>query len=246
MRTIRTLSAAVLLSLAVSLPAGAAHAAAGVTTVLDCTFDAKPLDQIIGTGGAAAGEPIGLDGMPAMVRATPFATPSLAVVDSLDTFGANVRFEFLNDWEISQGVLDVSMTLYFQELDNYSVGLREQGSAAVAFLDVRFLSNGFVGYADLDSAPAFIGTYTSGVPLPLRITVDLDARTYDLSLGGVLLLDDQSLGASPRGIGSVYAGVLNDPASVGTYAVDDLIVTATELPNAIESPSFGELKAAWR
>ena len=246
MRSIRTLSAAVLLFPAVLLPAGAAQAAAGVTTVLDCSFDAEPIDQVIGTGGAAAGEPISLDGMPALVRATPFATPSLAIVDSLDTFGANVRFGFLNDWEISHGVLDVSMTLYFHELDNYSVGLREQGSATVSFLDVRFYGSGAVGYADLDTGFALIGTYAADTPLALHITLDLDAQTYDVSLGGVLLLDDESLGSSPRGIGTVYTGVLNDGGSVGSYSVDDLLVTATELPNAIEPTSWGELKAAWR
>jgi hypothetical protein len=41
-------------------------------------------------------------------------------------------------------------------------------------------------------------------------------------------------------------GVANDLGDVGTYYLDDLLVTATSVPSAVESRGWGPLKAAWR
>lgn len=232
---------------AVAALALAAPAAAGTTTILDCTFDAEPLDQVIGTGGAAAGQPIDLDGMAATVRAAPLATPSLELLDAQGLYGPNVRFAFLGDVEVTSGVLEITMTLQFHTLEHYTVRLREAGSTGVSFVDILFQGTGTIRCSDLDTPTnPIVGSYTAGVPATLRITVDLDARTYDLAYDGALLLDDESLGSSPRGIGQVLVGVANDSGDEGSYSVDDLRVTATEVPSPVEPASWGALKAAWR
>lgn len=234
--------AAAAAALALAAPAGA-----GTTTVLGCTFDAEPVDEVIGTGGAAFGQPIDLSGMAATVRATPFATPSLELLDDQGNVGSNVRFAFLDDVEITSGVLDVRMRLQFHMLEFYSVRLREAGSSAVSFLDILFTNSGSIRCSDLDTpSNPIVGSYTAGTPANLRITVDLDAGTYDLSYDSVLLLDDESLGSSPRGIGTLLIGVSNDAGDEGSYAVDDILVTATEVPNPVEPATWAGLKAAWR
>jgi hypothetical protein len=222
-------------------------AAPGADTILHCDFDAEPLDELIGEGGASVGQPVFRGGVPARVRDAPLPTPSLELVDDWGLGARHVRFEFLGGVGVTSGMLEVSMNLYFQELNFYSVYLREPAAAAVAFLSLTFAGGGTIHCADLDSpgGPP-IGTYAAGVLLPLVLTFDLDARTYDLSLAGTLLRDDESLGPSTEGIGALHVGLDHDADSAGTMYVDDILVTATESPSAVASAGWGVVKAAWR
>lgn len=241
MRRLVTLAAA---SLAWTAAAGAS---APSTTILSCDFDTKPIDQVIGIGGPAANEPIDLSGTNATVRAAPLPTPSLEVSDTWGFGSRSVIFEFQDHAEIVSGVLTISMTLQFAQLENFSIRLREQGSSAVSILDVVFLDNGQIRYMDLDTAAlTLIGSYAAGTAYAFQAVIDMDARTYDLSIGATLLRDDESLGASARGVGRLLVAMEHDVNSTGTFYADDVKVTATTLPTAVGPTSWGALKARWR
>jgi hypothetical protein len=223
-------------------------AVSAATTILACDFDAEPLDQVIATGGAAAGQPVDLSDTGATVRATPLPSPSLEISDTWG-FGARaVTFDFLDGVEITSGVLTVSMTLQFAQLEDFAIGLREHGSAAVPFLDILFRVTGAVGYFDLDTPPSLtqIGTYAAGTPYTLTVEIDLDARVYDVRLDSTLLRDDESLGSSSRGIGWLLTTMEHDVDSTGTFYVDDVVVTATTLPTPVQPTTWGALKEMWR
>lgn len=244
----RALAPAVLLvCMATLLPVTPIPAHAGVTTALECHFDGEPLDAEIGTGGAAVGEPWTLGGAPAIVRSAPFATPSLEIGDDSSTTSEQVRFRFLNDWEFTTGVVEISMVLYFHSLDGYVLYIRESLFSSTSFLNLRFDGGGGVGYGDLDSGGSTqIGTYTAGVALPLTITFDLDAGTYDVDLNGVLIRDNESMGTFTLGVGAILIGADFDADFNGLVSVDDIVVTATQTPSPVEATSWGDVKAVWR
>lgn len=226
-----------------ALPASAG----GATTILDCNFDAETLDALAGMGGAAAGQLYSLGGTPAYIRSTPFATPSLEISDDSSVTAETVRFQFLNDWEIDSGVLTISMNLWFHEFEQYVAYVREANTSGTSFLNLGFTATGNVRYGDLDSpGSTVVGTYTTGESLALVITFDLDTATYDVTLGGSAILTDESLGSVPRGIGAILLGTDFDSNMAGLYSVDDVVVTATELPSPVESTRWSDVKAAWR
>lgn len=216
-------------------------------TVLSCDFDEKPLNQVIGTGGPSVNEPVDLDGIAATVRAAPLATRCLEIADTWGSGFRAVRFEFLDGVEVTSGVFEVSMTLQFEVRDFYHISLRPQETSTPRALYLLFTGPGNIYFLDLDtSSSATIGSYSTGVDYELRITMDLDARTYDVQLGSELLLHDEGLGDSPVAIGSLWMEIANDPDSEGTMYVDDVVVSATAVPTAMEPTTWSALKARWR
>ncbi|MHC4970477.1 MAG: hypothetical protein ACYTF4_17945, partial [Planctomycetota bacterium] len=99
LRKFSSRSAVVLVAIMVS-----AGGRAGASTLLEADFDDKTIDAPIGTGGAAVGEPVSVSpNIIATVRAAPFATPSLEIVDNNDDppsgFAGAARFEFIGSAE---------------------------------------------------------------------------------------------------------------------------------------------------
>ncbi len=235
------------LVLGASTPAAAAAIPRGAPTILDCNFDDKPLDQVIGTGGAAANEPVDLNNLAATVRSTPFPTPSLQMVDDWGSGAKHVRFQFLEDVEITTGIVETKMSVTFDVPDRYSVLFREVGTSTSVILNLDFEATGEIYYKDLDtSASTMIGTYTAGTEIPVRIRHDLDQNECTLRVDDVVLLDGESIGSMTRGIGSILIGLNHDANSLGTMSLDDLVVTATDAPTAVEATSWGRLKSLYK
>lgn len=233
------------LSLFFSLLVGAPHAS--TETLLSCDFEAEPLDEIIATGGAALGQPIDLGGISAHVRSAPMATASLELTDDWGPNARAVSFEFLNDAEISSGVVEISMNLWFSDLGNYNIGVRQQGSFATSFLTISFQEAGVIRYSDSDTvAFDIIGNYSPNTAYSLRVVFDLDQDTYDIHLDGSPLLEGGTWAATSRGIGRVYVGHAHDTDASGTYSVDDILVTATESPTSVEPASWAGVKSLYR
>lgn len=222
-------------------------ALADETTILDCDFNDKPLDELIGLGGAAAGEPVDRGQIDARVRAQPFATPSLEMVEDWG-FGARaLRFAFLNDVAISAGMLRITCDLQFDDLNSFNIYVRESSSSAVSFLDLTFTSDGSVIVGDLNGfGTPFTGSYTTGTVIPLSLTYDLDALTYDLAIGSNTPIVGESLGPIPQGIGSVVIGLGHDSDSTGTFHLDNLKVTATQIPDPVTPTTWSRIKSLTR
>jgi hypothetical protein len=229
-------------SLLLALPTASA-----AVTILECDFDSEPIDEILANGGAEAGQPNWLGGIDAYVRATPFPTPSVQVSDHWGSGAKYILFSFLNSWTISTGQMSIQADLWFAIPGNYGINLREFGGFSVSFLTLYFTQTGDVRYADLDTTNnPLIGTYAIGQSQVLRIDIDLDAATYDLSLGSTQLLTGESMGALPEGIARILIGHTSDADASGTFYLGDLLVTATETPSPVEPTSWGRVKGLFR
>lgn len=239
---LRRLPGAAFLALCLCTPA-----LAGTTTLLDCDFDSEPLDTEIGTGGAAAGQPVSAQA-PAFVRSTPFATPGLEIGDDSAITAQPVRFEFLNGWSLSTGTITFSMNLWFDTPGQYTnLYIREHQWSAQSFMNLRFGGTGDVAYGYAGSGGYTTkGTFQFNAVQPLTITFDLDAETVSASLDGAAILTDSPFGFDPIGIGAILFSMDADADSAGTVSVDDLLVTSTNDPSPVDTASWGAIKAEWR
>jgi hypothetical protein len=194
------------------------------TIYLEATFDDKPLDTPIDTGGAELGEPIYVDfAVIATVRGTPMASPCLELRDNDDLVSEAADFEFIGSAEITTGILAISCNLWFHALaPGYSsyFFVREQGSAAEVFANLRCHPDGSIRHSDENSTWMLIGFYEIGRAYPVSLVFDLDAGTYDVWLDGLLVLDDEDHGITGRGVGSVLFGCSDDPDLEGRFSVE--------------------------
>lgn len=205
--------------------AGAAFAACGDPVVLTADFDDKAVDQPIGTGGAAVGEPVSVNStLTAYVRDAPFATPALELQDASTVSAGAVRFEFLDGLEVSNGHLSIEATLQFNEINSFHMGLREQGTASRSFANLTFSIFGTISYSDANTGSYTLSTYAPGTPYRVRFDCDLNAGTNDVWLNDVLVLENEPHGITDRGIGSITFGLGFDPDLTGTMYVDDIHV----------------------
>lgn len=224
-----------------------APAARGAETVLDADFDDKTVGLPIGTGGAAVGEPMLVSStISAVIQDLPLPTPNLKINDSDLSEAGFVRFGFLHDWIIDHGVLTISCTVHFQAFEDYLFRVRERRANSHRFLDLSFGSSANIWYTDHDTpTPTAIGNYETNRDYTLVMEFDLDADTYSVEFDGVTLLAGESYG-SPYGIGAVWFGQQADEDDDGEFNVDDLLVTATQVPTAVTPATWAGTKAAWR
>lgn len=194
--------------------------------ILDADFDDKTADAPIGTGGPAVGEPISVHAnVDAIVRSTPFATNALELTHDAMTSAGTVRFEFLGSAEISTCKLEISGKFWFDLFEpSYTLRVREQSTAGSSFLNLIFDGDGDVNYSDEDSPTTVdLADFVADAEVDFVVTFDLTAGTYDLTVGGVQLLDDETHGVTGDGVGAVLVGFINT-VPVGPFWLDDLLV----------------------
>lgn len=230
---------------ALALPSGADR---GAEIILEANFDDKTVNEPIGLGGAIVGEPVSVNStVSATVKDWPLDTPNLKIND-VDLFDPGyVRFEFLNQYVITHGTLVISANVWFQAYEEYVFRVRELRARSKKFLDLTFGSTGTMRYSD-ENSPVItpIAYYEVGRLIPLVITFDLDAGTYDVEWDGQLVLDDEPHGVDVYGIGALLFGMLADEDNDGEFNLDDLVVTATEVPTPVAPRSWAGTKAAYR
>lgn len=196
--------------------------------LLNANFDDKTIDAAIGTGGAGVGEPVSVDpAITATVRSAPFATPSLEIGDNSMVTGAAAVFEFIGSQEITSGIVSISANFEFSVLDNYNIGVREQGGNSKSFTNISLVAGGNFSISDANGFAGVFGSYQAGVPLQLTIEFDMDAGTYDILLDGSLIVDDRSHGITDRGVGRVLFGTGFDADLNGIFYVDNVVVSST-------------------
>jgi len=236
-RSANALRLFVLLALCLAPPTAA-------DVLLDCDFEDQPLDEPIGTGGAAAHQPVDIGGMPAMVRTSPTGGRALEILDYLDYGTDTVRFELLNTAEITTGVLTFTAVLHFVDFEDYLVYVREPLHSGSSFLDLRFENGGTVSQGDADDFGMFpVGSYTTGEDLLLEIVFDMEAATCAITLDGALIVPAESHGVTGAGVGSILFGFDHDSDLDGHYYLQS--VTADHEATATTSRSLGAVKAAW-
>jgi len=212
---------------------------------LQAGFDDKPLDQPIGTGGPTVGEPIGVGTqILTAVRGAPMPTPCLEIIDNDDYAAGYVRFEFLDEAEISAGQLVISVDLWFPEIDstaNYSLAVREKGSSAHSFLSLDF-ARGIVyaGGAGGDTGP--LVSFTAGRIVHVLVVFDMDADTYSIWIDGAPAVEAHPHGVVDIGIGAVLLSCIHDPSVGDSFFADNLYV-GDYVPTPVAEESWGRVKS---
>jgi len=237
-RTIRTRLAGVALA-ATALAAAAcltAPSSEGAEVLLSADFEGRPDRTFVGTGGAAAAEPVHVDPQVlALVRQKRMATSCLVVRDDASEAGS-VRFQFAGNRAVSRGRLTLSAVLGFPFTDEYAVLVRERGTSAAKFLDLRFRPDGTVHASDAAGAIGTIGRYDATRSYGLTLVFDLDRGTSSVYLDGCLALEGRRFGIRGTGIGALLFGVGADPQRSGALYVDDILVSSEFRPPSDERP----------
>lgn len=215
--------AAALAALALSLSVLSLPALAGDRVLLDARFDQEPLDQLLGTAGPAWQQPVRNEN--AYVRLAPFASPHLEFVDGSTCCTQSAVFEFPGAQEFPQGTLRVRADVYFPAaVAARIVSLREQGGAAVRFLDFytsTYVSNGN-GWLNVYAGATYSGSLLSpGYPIgrwvPLEVQYSPDLRRVSISLDNKTVWSAADFALSTaRGVGSLWIGSNDTGAATGS------------------------------
>lgn len=220
--------------IAAAFAVGAIAAEASPRVLLRANFNDKPIDQPLMARGPAFNEPVRND--TGFVRREPFDSPHLEIADTSSCCSQSTVFEFPNGEEITNGTLDIRADVYFPApVSAEMAGLREQGSAAVSFLNFytgTLTTSTGNGWLNAQAGQTYSGSllnpgYPIGRWVPMRVQYALDQRRVRIELDGKLIWEktDFSL-TTTRGIGRLYMGSNNTgPATGSVMRVDNLVVT---------------------
>jgi hypothetical protein len=214
-------------------------------TLLWADFAGMTAGQPVGLGGPTLGEPDANDNCVSTIRDAPFPTTCLELDDEADFGTGGVHFSFLENTEVISGPVEIAVKLWFAEVDNYYLYVREPSHATHMFTNLDFMADGAVVASDAAGSVGIIGTYETGRAIELIIVHDLDTRTYDLWWDGTQVVDDRAHGVVGAGVGGVYIGIGHDSDLNGLFYMDDLLATTGPL-TPTESRTWGAVKTTWR
>jgi len=184
------------------------HTAMAAETILSANFNNKPLNQPIGTGGAAVGEPTSVSPfIEAVVRAAPGGGRMLEMFMEQRPSTQAVRFQFLNNQEVLSGQLLIQARIRLaagDEFDNIGILLREATGSGQSFMNMNLFSLNRRLQILRPGVPAtsFFNVLNLSAANDLAILYDLDDRHISVCLNGGLLADElPTLFESTRGIG---------------------------------------------
>jgi len=195
-------------------------------SLFDADFDSEPLDQQIATGGPTLGEPVEItNGLSAIVRGAPRPSPSLELSQTMQGAARSVRFEFLNDEEVTHGDVVIRLTLRAEAFDYYNVYVRERTDAAQSFLSMHLYPDGNIYVYDEAGYAGIVGSYTIGADHVFILKYHMDLGTYDVEMDALPLITGRSHGVIGRGVGALLVGVGDIAALTSLLYVDRIHVT---------------------
>lgn len=197
--------------------------------MLRAEFDDKPVDQPIGTGGATVGEPFAVDpSIDAMVRSGVGADRELEISSTGELpSAASVQFGLLGDAGVAHGVVQFDLTVTMPTYSYVYLAMREPRWASYDFLTMHFLDSGdLIAYDAAGSIPLAPYAYAPGVPQHMRLTYDMDARTYDVAINDTPLVIARAHGIVEAGVGQLSLSVPHHSAPQ-LFMVDDISATWT-------------------
>lgn len=214
-------------------------------TYLNVTFDDKTIDQPIGAGGGAVGEPdyVATE-IEATVRATPFGTPSLEIHNTT-TDNETVWFTLASP-PVSTGLAVIIMDLWFYGSGpGWTSGwtIYTSGNQNLLGLDltaegnIRVTAGGT--YFDYNNYPI-------GRSLPVLIALDMDADTYSIWMDGTLQGENLPLNYAGKDFGAIWfnSGFECDPAN--KVSVDQIRVIDWMPAVATTHTTWGRVRALYR
>ena len=222
-----------LLTALIFTPLLACPAIAGVpvgnVTQLQVDFDDRIPGEALGAGGPMVGEPTDLSALDgAIVQASPGDNVLRVSNNTGSTSGRSLRWEFLDDAEITTGKVRIEFSFTPSALDRYSFGVRENGGSTRTFLTVNFSTSGTLSASDAAGVfPLTNASYGAGIEMAVVIEFDMDAGTSQMTINGLPLYSGRSHGIVDRGVGRVLTGY-SSSHSATTFDLDDFIVQAEE------------------
>lgn len=222
--------------LAFATAAAAVEAPPELDVLLEAEFETQALDAPIGTGGAAAGEPVEFT-MDNRIVEHGITGHGLQLLDSGVSTAVSMRFEFLDGREMTQGMFHLTVWFEATTLDTFYIRLRENDSAAVDYGQVLFTPGGSIRLKDRTGDMGEVvapGTIAVGDVHWMEWVHDLDAGTHSVYLDGAPLVEDrlhgQDGGPDGRGIGAVLFGYSSDAGTDGVFEIDMLDVLTDQVP----------------
>lgn len=198
--------------------------------VLDAPFDDKPLGQAIGSGGARLGEPSTIESSltTEIVDSVP-GERALRVTASPQPFTQNIRWQLLDDIEVTSGVVLYRFGFRAGALDNYAFLFRESGTSTRPFLNVELRANGEIAADDANGSLGVIGTYSTGVTHQFGFLFDMDAGTMNIIQDNMVLVSNRAHGIADRGIGGLLTGFDSSATGSAGFVLESILVRASDV-----------------
>jgi hypothetical protein len=190
---------------------------------LDADFDDLPFAPI-GTGGAAAGEPVdvtqALDADVVPSSFSLFSSPSLALERNQPNGQASTRFEFVDSSEAVDGVLFVEFKVLMPALDDLAVAIHGQGGNATDFGVLRFQPSGGIEFEHGLILP--LRDYAVGEIVRVSLAYDFGADAIEIGIDGVA--ESRIASAGITGLADGVGAILfrRAPGAVGPVYIDDV------------------------
>ncbi len=209
--------------------------------ILEADFEDKVLGNAIGTGGAQLGEPIFVDNqlITEIIARGSNNNQALLLQNSEISSSKIARWEFLNNDEITEGIIEIELNMFFEQLDNYQVLIREASASSSSFSNIIFTISGAILISDADSSTGVLGFYEDNQLHHLRMSFDLDNGIYTVWFDDAILVEDKPHGVmNGRGIGSILTGFLNNATIDASLTIDNLKVGIISDPDVIFCDGF--------
>jgi hypothetical protein len=215
-------------------------------TYMSVTFDDKPIDQPLGTGGTAVGEATSCDSqIEAIVRATPFDTRSLEIHNTDLVGNRNIYFG-PSAGSISSGLAVVIMDLWFYQTGpGWMPYFEFYNSDWSELLRITTESTGTMSIRDSGVA-AVVPSYPTGRSLPVLIAMDFDTDTYSVWIDEVQWVADRPMLVSGSNfyIIQIGSGWNCDPEN--RFSIDQIQVIDTLPVVPTQQSSWGKVRALFR
>ena len=203
--------------------------------LLDADFSDKPVGEVIQTRGAYYGEPVSLSGAePYVAIGPPLGTKALVFEDLNDFSAQTARFEFFGGAEPTDQPVSISFALQVDQLDEYVVYVREQGTSAEVFLTVRLRESGQVQFSDAAGANYHIHNYTAGALQTVEMHFEPVLDVYSVWWNGERIIHRRAHGVVGREVGRIVFGHANDLDFDGILYLDRIRVHTLGQPVGVD------------
>jgi hypothetical protein len=151
-----------------------------------------------------------------------------------------LRWQFLDNIEITTGTIAFDLDVGFGVVDSYQLNVREAGSSASSFTNLYFLSNGNLYLTDAAGVAAIPpASYSANQFYRVRLIYDMDNGTYTAMLNDLVLVENRPHGVSTgRGIGTILTGFQSITAFGGPMWVDALQVGSSDADGIASEIAF--------
>lgn len=230
----------------VLLLACVAGTAAADQTYLSFTFDDKTIDQPIGTGGSALGEPSYINpNAEAIVRATPFGTPCLEIHNTNPDEYAFVYF-VRDAGGVSSGIVAIIMDLWFFG----------SGEGWPPYCEVY--SYGYqtlVGFYAMDDGKLHIQTGSGmtdgptipiGRPFPVLIILNMDTDTVSVWMDETEWVSDEPLRMTGVDFGRIKLALTSGCVTENRFSVDQIRVIDWIPDVPVVETTWGRVRSLYR